>query len=75
MLDHASIKSRCSLNDPVADGRDNCLNEPMLVLRDLAHPDGLLRVAIVRRDDGLVRLFEQRRWPEEPTWQWPSRIF
>jgi len=46
----------------------------MIVLRVLTHPNGLVRVAIVRRDDGRVCLYEQGRWPEEPAWQWPSEI-
>jgi len=28
----------------------------------------------VQRADGLVSLYEQARWAEEPAWTWPSEI-
>lgn len=36
--------------------------------------DGLRRAALVQRADGLVSLYEQARWNEEPAWSWPCEI-
>jgi hypothetical protein len=42
--------------------------------RLLITPDGLRRAALVQRVDGLVSLYEQTRWAEEPAWSWPFEI-
>lgn len=37
-------------------------------------PDHLSRVAIVERSDCLFSLYQQSRWPEEPSWTYPLEI-